>query len=163
MEIYIAKNKTQRGPYDIGQVTQMLQTGILEKYDLYWHEGMLDWAPVGSLIKQNDDEHCDTSASKASIIQNSNITPADDVTKKIVTATRVSLGLCLLGPTLLGVMGLFFSGPFALVAFVLGIVILTKGKTTEGIAAIILSLICPILGWGIWAASLAFYASLFHK
>ena len=49
MEIYIVKNKTQMGPYDVGTVTQMLQAGILEKYDLYWHEGMLDWAPVGSL------------------------------------------------------------------------------------------------------------------
>ena len=49
MEIYIAKNKQQMGPYDIGQITQMLQSGILEKYDLYWHEGMLDWAPVASL------------------------------------------------------------------------------------------------------------------
>ncbi len=53
MEIYIAKNKTQMGPYDISQVTQMLQTRILEKYDLYWHEGMLDWAPVASLSKVN--------------------------------------------------------------------------------------------------------------
>lgn len=41
------------GPYDIGQITQMLQSGILEKHDLYWHEGMLDWAPVGSFIKQS--------------------------------------------------------------------------------------------------------------
>ncbi len=49
MEIYIAKNKIQMGPYEIGQVTQMLQTGILKKYDLYWHEGMLDWGPVGAL------------------------------------------------------------------------------------------------------------------
>jgi hypothetical protein len=57
MEIYIAKNKTQMGPYDIGQVTQMLQTGILEKYDLYWHEGMLDWAPVASLIKNPAESH----------------------------------------------------------------------------------------------------------
>jgi len=51
MEIYIAKNKTQMGPYDIGHVTQFIQSGILEKYDLYWHEGMLDWAPVGVLLK----------------------------------------------------------------------------------------------------------------
>jgi len=49
MEIYIAKNKTQMGPYDIGQITQMLQSGILEKHDLYWHEGMLDWAPIAAL------------------------------------------------------------------------------------------------------------------
>lgn len=54
MEIYIVKNKTQMGPYDIGQITQMLQSGILEKHDLYWNEGMFDWAPVGSLMKEGD-------------------------------------------------------------------------------------------------------------
>lgn len=53
MEIYIAKNKIQMGPYDIGQVTQMLQSGIMEKHDLYWHEGMLDWAPVAGLLKDH--------------------------------------------------------------------------------------------------------------
>ena len=53
MEIYIAKNKTQMGPYDAGQVKQMLEAGILEQYDLYWHEGMLDWAPVAVLKKQS--------------------------------------------------------------------------------------------------------------
>ena len=52
MEIYIAKNKTQMGPYDVGQITQMLQSGLLLKHDLYWHEGMLDWAPVSVLQTQ---------------------------------------------------------------------------------------------------------------
>jgi hypothetical protein len=59
MEIYIAKNKTQMGPYDIGQVTKMLQAEILEKYDLYWHEGMLDWAPVGNLKMPNENSKTD--------------------------------------------------------------------------------------------------------
>ena len=37
------------GPYDTAHVSQMLQLGVLEKHDLYWHEGMLDWAPVAAL------------------------------------------------------------------------------------------------------------------
>jgi hypothetical protein len=53
MEIYIAKNKTQMGPYDLEQITQMIQSGILVKHDLYWHEGMLDWTPVATLIKSH--------------------------------------------------------------------------------------------------------------
>jgi len=53
MEIYIAKNKTQMGPYDVGQVKQMLEAGILEPHDLYWHEGMLDWVPVAVMKKQS--------------------------------------------------------------------------------------------------------------
>jgi hypothetical protein len=172
MEIYIVKNKTQMGPYDIGKITQMLQSGVLEKYDLYWHEGMMDWAPVGGLIHKKYDENRDIRVrnplGETSIIRNSGEIPKDDVTKNIITAIRVCLGISLLGPillgnTLLGIIGLYFSFPFASVAFILGIVVLIKGKTTEGIISIILSLICPMLGWGICLASLAFYLYLFHK
>lgn len=49
MNIFIAKNKTQMGPYSPEQVISMLNSGLLEKHDLYWHEGMLDWAPVAAL------------------------------------------------------------------------------------------------------------------
>ena len=56
MEIYIAKNKTRMGPYDIGQIKQMLDTGLIEKHDLYWHEGMLDWAPAASLSHKNSNK-----------------------------------------------------------------------------------------------------------
>jgi hypothetical protein len=77
MEIYIAKNKTQMGPYDISQITQMLQSGILEKYDLFWHEGMLDWAPVASLIKnaaqsQKEEKTDPITATSTPIYQGSN-------------------------------------------------------------------------------------------
>jgi TM2 domain-containing membrane protein YozV len=68
MEIYIAKNKTQMGPYDIGQVTQMLQSGIMEKHDLYWHEGMLDWAPVGSLQGMEKQRNLNSSAYQAQTV-----------------------------------------------------------------------------------------------
>lgn len=37
------------GPYSPDQVLAMLSSGLLDKYDLYWHEGMLDWAPVAAL------------------------------------------------------------------------------------------------------------------
>jgi len=47
MEIYIAKNKTRMGPYDIGQIKQMLDTGLIEKHDLYWHEGIDGTREVG--------------------------------------------------------------------------------------------------------------------
>ena len=161
MEIYIVKNKQQMGPYEIAQITQMLQAGILQKHDLYWHEGMLDWAPVGILIKEaNNNLKLNSNISPPQIVNTRNSLPdtSEDVTKKIIQAMRVCLGLCLLGPTLLGVMGFLFSGPFALAAFILGIIILTKGRTTDGIVGIILSILCPLLGWGVWVASLAFYS-----
>lgn len=164
MEIYIAKNKQQMGPYNIGQITQMLQSGILEKHDLYWHEGMLDWAPVAGIQKNeiktslNYPQHHLTRPSNTE----GPITPGDEV-KKILLAARICLGLSILIPLMLGVIGIIFTGPLALVAFILGIILLVKGRTLEGIMSIVLSIICPLLGWGIWAASLALYANLIHR
>lgn len=167
MEIYIAKNKQQMGPYDIGQVTQMLQSGILEKYDLYWYEGMLDWAPVGSLIKQGDEYIGRVTERKVLAEKTKNsyseFSKHDEITKKIIVASHVCLGICLLSPAALGLLGLYFSTPFAVVSFILGVVILTKGKITEGITSILLSLLCPLLGWGLWAISAAFLHEAFKR
>jgi hypothetical protein len=49
MEIYIAKEKKPHGPYCIEDLVQMFNIGIVKKYDLYWHEGMPDWAPLAAL------------------------------------------------------------------------------------------------------------------
>jgi hypothetical protein len=168
MEIYIAKNKTQMGPYDIGQVTQMIQSAILEKYDLYWHEGMLDWAPVASLGEQRKEPNFENNTSSQPYKPTIEPTghgkdSSKEDADKVILAARICLGLSLLMPLILGVIGLLFSGPFALVSFILGIVILVKGRTLEGVAAIILSILCPMLGWGMWAASMAFYTGLIHK
>lgn len=171
MEIYIAKNGAQMGPYESGQIRQMLQSGILEKHDLYWHEGMLDWAPVASLGNQGDVRDVQIKSSSQVYVppdqsQNAN-SELEDNTKKIIIATRICLGIALFLPLVMGplgmLFGIFFSGPFALVSFILGIVILIKGRTYEGIIAIVLSILCPLLGWGLWIASMAFYASVLHK
>jgi hypothetical protein len=50
MEIYITKNNTQMGPYDIGQITKMQASGALENHDFYWHEGMSEWMPLSQMI-----------------------------------------------------------------------------------------------------------------
>lgn len=168
MEIYIAKNKTQMGPYDIGQVTQFLQSGILEKHDLYWHEGMLDWAPVCGIQKH---EKMVTNTTYPEPLIQDRIIPihpgsaitSDEEAKRIILAARICLGLTILVPLMLGFIGIIFTGPLALVAFILGIVMLVKGRTFDGIIGIVLSIICPLLGWGIWAASIAFYANLIHR
>jgi len=47
MEIYIAKEKRPLGPYRVEDLAQMFDVGLVEKYDLYWHEGMADWARQG--------------------------------------------------------------------------------------------------------------------
>ncbi|RYZ99197.1 MAG: RDD family protein [Moraxellaceae bacterium] len=49
MQIYLARNNEQAGPYSLEQVNQMLANGQVVLADLAWHEGMTQWQPLGEL------------------------------------------------------------------------------------------------------------------
>lgn len=49
MQIYLARNNQQAGPYTLEQVNQMLATGQVLLDDLAWHEGMPEWKKLGEL------------------------------------------------------------------------------------------------------------------
>lgn len=49
MQIYLARNNHQAGPYTLEQVNQMLATGQVLLDDLAWHEGMPEWKKLGEL------------------------------------------------------------------------------------------------------------------
>lgn len=49
MQIYLARNNEQAGPYTLEQVNQMLANGQVVLADLAWHEGMTQWQPLGEL------------------------------------------------------------------------------------------------------------------
>ncbi len=49
MQIYLARNNVQAGPYTLEQVNNMLASGEIILTDLVWHEGMSQWQPLGEL------------------------------------------------------------------------------------------------------------------
>lgn len=49
MQIYLARNNVQAGPYSLEQVNDMLKSGEVLLTDLAWHEGMKDWEALGIL------------------------------------------------------------------------------------------------------------------
>lgn len=49
MQIYLARNNEQAGPYSLEQVNQMLANGQVVLDDLAWHEGMPQWKRLGEL------------------------------------------------------------------------------------------------------------------
>ncbi|XID75778.1 RDD family protein [Alkanindiges sp. WGS2144] len=51
MQIYLARNNEQAGPYTLEQVNQMLANGQVVLNDLAWHEGMSEWKPLGELTQ----------------------------------------------------------------------------------------------------------------
>jgi uncharacterized RDD family membrane protein YckC len=49
MQIYLARNNEQAGPYTLEQVNAMLANTQIVLSDLAWHEGMEAWLPLGKL------------------------------------------------------------------------------------------------------------------
>ncbi|ENU23339.1 hypothetical protein F993_02032 [Acinetobacter proteolyticus] len=51
MQIYLARNNQQAGPYSLEQVNQMLASQQVLLTDLVWHEGMAEWKTLGELTQ----------------------------------------------------------------------------------------------------------------
>jgi hypothetical protein len=46
MEIYIARDGNETGPYTQDQIESLHRTGMLQLNDFVWHDGMPDWEPL---------------------------------------------------------------------------------------------------------------------
>ena len=51
MQIYLARNNQQAGPYSLEQVNQMLASQQVLLTDLAWHEGIAEWKTLGELTQ----------------------------------------------------------------------------------------------------------------
>lgn len=49
MQIYLARNNQQAGPYTLEQINQMLASQQVLLTDLAWHKGMAEWKALGEL------------------------------------------------------------------------------------------------------------------
>lgn len=51
MQIYLARNNQQAGPYSLEQINQMLASQQILLTDLVWHQGMPEWKALGELTQ----------------------------------------------------------------------------------------------------------------
>lgn len=51
MQIYLARNQVQAGPYTLEELNKMLSNRQVELNDLMWHVGMDQWKQVGEMTK----------------------------------------------------------------------------------------------------------------
>jgi uncharacterized RDD family membrane protein YckC len=49
MQIHVAKQGKQSGPYAVEQVQEMVRNGLLASTDLGWHDAMKEWAPLHTI------------------------------------------------------------------------------------------------------------------
>lgn len=57
MQIYLARNQQQAGPYTLNELNQMLKDGQVVLSDLIWHQGMTEWKTVGEMTNQQYEYH----------------------------------------------------------------------------------------------------------
>ena len=92
MQIFLARNNVQAGPYDLAQLNIMLASGEVFLDDLMWHDGLGQWQRVGDLTN-NQTVYRPTSANTPevndSIINNVTVFPED--TNKAKDDKSVSL------------------------------------------------------------------------
>ena len=51
MQIYLARNNQQAGPYSLEQLNQMLASQQVLLTDLAWHQGLTEWKALGELTQ----------------------------------------------------------------------------------------------------------------
>jgi len=92
MQIFLARNNVQAGPYQLEQLNIMLASGEVLLDDLMWHEGLAQWQRVGDLTN-NQTVYRPTGANTPevndSIINNVTVFPED--TNKAKDDKSVSL------------------------------------------------------------------------
>lgn len=78
MQIFLARNNVQAGPYTLDQLNIMLTSGEVVLDDLIWHEGLDKWQRVGDLTgNRYTYRPSDIPTSNDSIINNVTVFPED--------------------------------------------------------------------------------------
>ena len=155
MQIYVGKNGQQLGPFSLEEINRKLADRTFVGTDLAWHEGAAGWAPLSGVagvvippaaaaatpapapVQPAPAPVAAPVRSNASIVQ----PPARP---SAAYKTMAMIGWILLGVTLLisfiPVLGCgtwILVWPVAVAAIILGIVVMTRGGTGQGIALIV--------------------------
>ncbi len=93
MQIFLARNNVQAGPYDLDQLNIMLASGEVVLDDLIWHDGLSQWQRVGDLTG-NQHVYRPTAAApndsivNDSIVNNVTVFPEDSDTNSNVNSNH---------------------------------------------------------------------------
>ena len=96
MQIFLARNNVQAGPYDLEQLNIMLSSGEVTLDDLVWHEGLDRWQRIGDLTANQYAYRPATNASSNpivndSIINNVTVFPEDSGNTKSQDGKKLSI------------------------------------------------------------------------
>lgn len=96
MEIYLARNEVQAGPYTVDQLNIMLASGEVILDDLIWHDGMSSWQRLGDvtgnqLVYRPSPVTTTVKTDNDSIITNVTVFPEDEQKNAPSSSDKVSV------------------------------------------------------------------------
>ncbi len=77
MQIFLARNNVQAGPYTLDQLNIMLTSGEVVLDDLVWHEGLDQWQRLGDVTGNQFTYRPTVATPNDSIINNVTVFPED--------------------------------------------------------------------------------------
>jgi len=151
--IYIHKNDQQHGPFTEEKVRNFLEEGRFKSSDMGWIEGTPDWKPLGELLNKtaiqppplppsHNPEHQPQPQNKIATPDRTARNNIDNP-KRLVIASWLMIGLICLSSMMpvIGFATWVIAAPVLLITLILGIIVLLKGGTLQGILILLTSLI----------------------
>lgn len=95
MQIFLARNNVQAGPYSLDQLNIMLASGEVTLDDLIWHDGLDNWQRIGDLTGNQytyrPTINANNSVASDSIISNVTVFPEDSATTSSQDDKKLSI------------------------------------------------------------------------
>lgn len=180
MQIYVGKGGQQLGPFPIEEINRKLADGTFSGTDLAWYEGAVGWAalstisgvalPVAAPAAAPAPTPVPTPVAPAAVPVRSTTPIARTPVPASSYKTLAIISWVLLGLTALVSLipfvgcGVWFLGwAVAVAAIIMGIIVITRGGTAQGIMIIVGGVLIVPLAIGGQVASLAIFGAVLGK
>jgi hypothetical protein len=181
MQIYVGKNGQQLGPFSLEEINRKLADGTFAGTDLAWHEGAAGWAPLSGVagvvippaaapstpappaaptptpVQPTPAPAAAPARSNASIVQPATAPRGDYKTLSLVSWVLLGLTFFISFIPFLGCGSWILAWPVAVAAIIMGIIVLTRGGTLQGILIILAGVLIVPLSFLGQFASLALF------
>lgn len=187
MQIYVGKNGQQLGPFSLEEINRKLADGTFAGTDLAWYEGAAGWAPLSGVAgvvipavapaptpappvtaAPTPAQPAPTPAaapvrSTAPIVQSATAPRGGYKTLSLVSWVLLGLTFFISFIPFLGCGSWILAWPVAVAAIIMGIIVLTRGGTLQGILIILAGVLIVPLSFLGQFASLALFGGTIDR
>lgn len=147
-DILILKDGQQLGPYPLEEINRQLSAHAFEPSDLAWYEGLAEWQPLSSIAGVVSGHVHHLHPPPPPVRGSGWSSPSTDN-----PSAPSSSGVLISGYICAAVSLLFLPPVLGLAGIICGVVIVKRKQANQGIALLVVSFVCAIIGMVIGATT----------